>query len=225
MNSLKESIEDLYAAFADVPKPRHIDGCPCCIEGKKISTLLSTPLRRISGEQLGSYAFSAFNTVGDVPDYLYFLPRVLEISVMDDGWWPDIEVTGRAVANTVPLSWPELRLNALRAVLEAQVSALLQTSDTGSEIDRWMCAIARMGLDVRPYLAQLEKSPEHVIAYYLQNGQRLPKKLDNNFWELPNAGHDAIVHWFGTEKVSDIIFEAWGVVLYHSVEPVVDAAK
>lgn len=220
-----ESIEALYAAFADVPIPRHIDGCPCCLEDKDICTLLSTPLRRLSGEQLSSYASSAFLTVGDVADYMYFLPRILEISVMDECWWPDIEVTGRAIAATQPQSWPRPKLDALHVVLEAKISALLQTPDTGREIDGWMCAIGRAGLDVHPYLAQIEQSPAHVAAYYEVNGRRLPRKLDNEFWELPNAGHDAIAHWFGTEKVSDIIFEAYGAVLYHSIEPSGDAAE
>jgi hypothetical protein len=225
MNPPQESIEALYAAFADVPKPGHIDGCPCCIENKQICTLLSTPLRRLSGEQLNSYAFSAFLTVGDVADYLYFLPRILEISVTDDGWWPEIEVTGRAVANAEPLTWSPQRLVALQAVLETKISSLLREQDSGSAIDSWLCGIVHMGLDVRPYLAQLEQSPTHVAAYYLENGRRLPEKLDNPFWERPNAGHDAIVHWFGTKKVSDIIFDAYGVALYHSVEPAGDAAK
>jgi hypothetical protein len=225
MTALEKSIEALYAAFANVPIPRHIDGCPCCIEDKGICTLLSTPLRRLSGEQLSSYASSAFLTVGDVADYLYFLPRILEISVLDDEWWLDIEVTGRAMANTDPLSWPGARRNSLHAVLEAKISALLQTPGTGSEIDGWMCGIAHAGLNVRPYLAQIEQSPAHVAAFYEKNGRRLPQKLDNQFWELPNAGHDAIVHWFGTEKVSDIIFEAYGAVLYHSIERTADGAK
>ena len=63
--SLEKAIERLYQAFADVPKPKVIEGCPCCIEDKNIDVLLTKPLRIISAEDLGEYAFCLFNTVGD----------------------------------------------------------------------------------------------------------------------------------------------------------------
>ena len=64
MNTLSQAIEQLYAAFADVPKPRAIVGCPCCLDNKDIDTLLATPLREIGPRDLSPYASSAFLTVG-----------------------------------------------------------------------------------------------------------------------------------------------------------------
>jgi hypothetical protein len=53
MDALSNSIDVLYRAFDDVAKPRHVDGCPCCIEKKEIEVLLSTPLREIPPDALG----------------------------------------------------------------------------------------------------------------------------------------------------------------------------
>ncbi len=75
------------------PKPSSIQGCPCCVDNKEICSLLSTPLREITGGELSSYSSSAFLTVGREADYLYFLPRIVEIGFTEAGWWPDIEVT------------------------------------------------------------------------------------------------------------------------------------
>lgn len=92
---LPQTIDALYAAFAAVRRPTGIVGCPCCIEDKQIAVLLSRPLRELSAEELSSYASSVFLTVGDEEEFRYFVPRILEISATDPGWWPDPEVGRR----------------------------------------------------------------------------------------------------------------------------------
>lgn len=64
MTDLEQAIDRLYTAFADVPKPRRINGCPCCIEKRNISVLLSVPLLELTPDDLSAYAASAFLTVG-----------------------------------------------------------------------------------------------------------------------------------------------------------------
>jgi hypothetical protein len=222
MNALPESIEALYAAFCDVPKPNKIDACPCCIETKNLCELLTKPLRELSPDDLSSYASSAFLTAGDVPDYLYFLPRILDITATNNYWWPDPEITGRAISNTQPLAWPLKRLDAFHDFLHSVIDSFLERKDSGSDIDSWICAIGKMGMDVRPYLTQIETSPVHVLAFYEENANRLTqRRLSNSFWEPPNEGYDQVVHWFGTEAVGDIIMGAYGVVLYYNSEQAV----
>ena len=219
MITLKDSIDSLYAAFGDVPKPKKIDACPCCVEDKNLCTLLTKPLRELTPDDLSSYASSAFLTAGDVPDYLYFLPRILDISATNGFWWPAPEVTGRAISNTVPRTWSPKHLTAIHDFLHSLIGSLLEREDSGSDINSWICAIGKMGLDTRPYLSQLEKSPAHVLAYYEENANRLTRrKLSNSFWEPPNDAYDQVVDWFGTEAVGDIIFGAYGVVLYYNSE-------
>lgn len=213
MNALQESIDEVYGAFADVSKPQAIDGCPCCIEGKEIDRLLVTPLREISPKDLAPYASSAFLTVGSIADYLYFLPRILEISATDYTWWPDVEVTGRAIRSSVPDSWPLPRRVALQRMFASVINDAIQTCEY-YKIDGWICAIARSGFDVAPCLEQLAKSPEAVLAYFDDNAACLPgRKLCNAFWELPCPAHDEIVAWFFSEKVRRIPYDAYGYSL------------
>lgn len=212
MKSLADSINALYSAFRDVPKPKSIEGCPCCIEKKNICTLLSKPLKELSPDDLSSYASSAFLTVGDEADYLYFLPRIIEISCTDLGWWPDPEVTGRAIADVKLSEWPLKRRKALIDVLHAVIQEALSDDDGASLIDDWICAISKMGLEVGSFLRQVESSPAHVLAYYEDNSQALMKqRLRNSFWDRSDQGYDEVISWFKSPKVSQIILEGYGM--------------
>ncbi len=213
MLALTQAIDDFYCAFSEVKAPRHIDGCPCCIDNKRIPHLLSTPLRALSSEDLASYASSALLTVGDVSDYLFFLPRIMEISILDESWWPDIEVTARAIHSAQLHAWPSHRRNALVTLLNAVIQNVIEAKAYW-QIDGWLCAIARMELDVRPYLAMIEKDSAAVLRYFEDNAEDLKYgKLHNAFWELPNAGHDIIVQWFKSDAISAIPFQAYGYIV------------
>ena len=207
MNSLDVAIENLYKSFSDVSAPTTIDGCSHCIDDKDIDRLLNAELRNISPDDLSSYASSAFLTVGDIPDYLYFLPRILEISVRDSSWWPDIEVTGRALSNTDVSNWPSERRQALT---ELFISVIRRFIDNGefNDLDDWMCGIGRSGVDVRPFLDMLEESREAVSHYVTVNAVSIDKgKLSNEFWEAGDRGQDTIIEWMRSEKVKRIYSE------------------
>jgi hypothetical protein len=213
MQTVQNTIEQLYRAFAKNPRPRHIDGCPCCIDKKEIHVLLAKSLRAITPQELASYASSAFLTVGEVADYLYFLPRILEITATDSSWWPNPEVTGRAIRSADPDSWTDTQRSALNQYLEAVICSVIESGDY-HRLDDWMCAIARMGFDVMPYLRQIAKSPAAVLAYFEDNVGSLPRnKLSNAFWELPCPAHDAIVNWFFSPEITKILFDAYSCAL------------
>ena len=216
MKQLPDNIDALYAAFRDVPKPGEIEGCPCCIADKEICTLLSKPLREIAGGELASYASSAFLTVGAEADYLYFLPRILEVSCMEAGWWPDIEITGRAVGQTRPASWPAHQRDALVGVFEAVLQKAISQRE-GWAIDGWVCAIAKTGLPLGAFLAQIERSTDSVLAYYERNAQTLMKrKLGNAFWDRGDPGYQEVMEWFLSPKLSKIILDGYGLTPTHS---------
>jgi hypothetical protein len=212
LHSLKDAIERLYEAFSTVPPARHIDGCPCCIDRKEVGALLGTPLRDLTQDDLSPYASSAFLTV-EGADYLYFLPRILEITATDLSWYPDPEVTGRAIQSTRIETWTAEQRAALNDYLESVVGTAIECGDYDL-LDGWICTIARMGLDVRPFLGQIAKCPGAVLAYFEWNAECLPrKKLANPFWELPCAAHDTIVAWFYSAEIAKIPYQAYGYVL------------
>jgi hypothetical protein len=210
MVNLKLAIDDLYVAFADAAVPQHIDGCPCCIDGKRIGQLLASPVREISPEDLAPYAASALLTVGDIADYLYFLPRIMEVTVYEPSWWPDIEVTAKRIQMTKHETWPVARQTALRNVLDTVIESFMASGEFW-QLDSWLCAIAILNFDVQPFLAAIETDPAAVLHYFEDNERCLRDgRLCNAFWELPNAGHDTIVRWFNSEPIRRIPSEAYG---------------
>lgn len=204
MSNLTNAINDFYSAFSDIPVPEDIDGCPCCILDKEVENLLSASLREITRDDLSSFASSALLTVGVESDYLYFLPRILDLSINDDSWWPDIEITGMRIHSTNLDSWPTKRREALESLLDAVIQNILQSKEYG-RLDDWLCAIALMEIDVRPRLAMIESDPDAVFEYYGDNAEKLDSgRLSNAFWELPNEGHDMIVQWLNSDAISSI---------------------
>lgn len=210
MDALQTAIDNLYDAFNDIEQPTMIDGCPCCFDEGEIRKLLGTPLRQISSELLASYASSALLTVGSASDYLYYLPRILEISIHEASWWPTIEVTGRAIRDTHIDSWPTVRRNELKRFVASAVGHIVENEEY-DRIDEWLCSVGRMGFEVLPCLAIIERNEKAVLAFWEDNSGRLNDgKLGNEFWDLPNDAHDEIVSWFQSEKISLIYAEAYG---------------
>ncbi|RYD17513.1 MAG: hypothetical protein EOP88_26180 [Verrucomicrobiaceae bacterium] len=209
MKFLPESIEALYAAFADVPRPAKIEGCDCCVGLDELAALVSQPLRTLGGTQLTRYASSAFLTVGEKADYLYLLPRIVEISCTDPGWWPDVEITGQAIGQTDPTSWPEQRRFALLDVFHA----VMQSAIDGEHywmIDEWICCIGRSGLGMAPFLKQIEGSPRALLEYYEINSEDLMNdRLGNSFWQKTEPAYQEIIAWFGSPAVTHLISEAY----------------
>lgn len=220
--TLAAAIDNLYTAFADLRRPSRIDGCPCCIDRKVSAALHTVPLRQLTPEDLSSYASSALLTVGTVADYLYFLPRILEISATERYWWPDPPVTGRAIESTDPASWPAHRTQAFQDFLHALIGHLLSSGNEDMDrVDDWLCAIARIGIDVHPFLHLIARSDKHILAYFDCNASSLTSRnrLSNPFWERPNQGHDDIVAWFATSPAFDAIATAYGIVLPNPESP------
>ena len=210
MKSLADCIEALYVAFSDVPKPVEIHACPCCISDEGIRVLLSKPLRDLSGGELACYSSTVFLTAGSEADYFYFLPRIVEVAATEDGWYSDVEIIGRAIGETKPAGWPTERRQALLDVLHAAIQRVLEEEVWTA--DGWICAIAKMGIEVMPFLEQIETSPSQLLEYYEYNSKALIKDhLGNAFWDRKDPGFDVVFGWFKSPRTSRIIQEAYGL--------------
>ncbi len=137
---------------------------------------------------------------------------ILHISATDDAWWPDPEVTGRAIKAAEPENWHADQRLAVDAFFTAVIHASLDP-DRHHVIDSWMCAIAKSGFPVQPRLAAIQKHKAAVLSYFTENAETLPqRKLVNAFWELPCEAHDTIVDWFHSESVRTIVATEYGYV-------------
>jgi hypothetical protein len=209
--ALEKAIAGLYETFAREQKPSIIDGCPCCLDEKDIDVLLQKPLRSLTSEDLSSYAQSAFLTVGSEEDFKYFLPRILEILVVEDGWWPSPEVVGRAIANSNWEHFSTAQQNALSSYFLEVLIKLIEEKN-GWSIDTWVCGIARAVPDLKPYLALIEKSPQALVAFYRENSESVNNgTLSNSFWDNTSPNEKLLLTWFQSDRIKDLINVAYGL--------------
>jgi len=191
--SLSEAIENGYAAFASTPKPSKIDGCLCCSDFDLLCSLLASPLRSLSADNLSKYASAVFLTQGSESDFRYFLPRLLEICATEAGWWPSPEVLLGKLNLAHWKTWPPAQFGAVDAILKAWFESLLNSGVSDADLFRahWdgdavLCGLALAGAPLQPYLERLLE-PAHansLRALYWTNfsGKRRQVKLSNPFW-------------------------------------------
>ena len=143
---------------------------------------------------------------------MFFIPRILHTHVINESFWPDPAISGRAIGRTNLPNWPNEQLEALKCFLSAVIRSLL-TPELHHRIDEWMCAIGNMGLPVQPYLSDIGHSRSAVLHYFDANASGIPhRKLSNPFWELPNDAHDQIVTWFHSQSIRKIMYDTYGYV-------------
>jgi hypothetical protein len=209
---IRTAIESVYEAFADVSKPLSVDGCPCCIDEKGISILLSKPLRELSPDELTHYAASVFLTVGTVEDFFYFLPRILEILVIEPNWWPSPEVVARALDNSKFHNCPVRKFEAVSKYFDAIIAELLDKENSGYEIDGWICALGRLRVDLKPFLNQIAAKKSGLIDFYEANSDQLiDGRLRNSFWNDAPQERKFVVDWFQSAEIKKAIELAYGL--------------
>lgn len=209
--ALEKAIAGLYEAFASEPKPPTIEGCACCIDEKDVKLLLSKPLRSLTPDDLSNYAQRVLLTVGSEADFKYFLPRILEILAIEDGWWPDPEVIGTAITNSHWTKFSAIQQNAIRQFFREVLTDLIKAND-GHGIDQWICAIARSKEDLKPYLCLVGQNPPALIAFFEQNSESLHEgRLENAFWSDEPQNQKILLDWFQSKHTKDLINKAYGL--------------
>jgi hypothetical protein len=187
---LAASVESLYTAFAGALRHAHMEACAHCVNTEELAALHQVPLRALSAEQLGRYAFKAMTTWGDAADYKHFLPRILELSASEEGdGWPglDVDLVSRKVLAAGGASWPGPEREALRAYALARWGATLASSPDVREAAVELPGLSRLVQEVAPFLACWEEAPS------LESALQLADTLIR-FWQAVRRG-DAPPGW------------------------------
>lgn len=208
--NLAQAVENLYVAFAGVPKPTGIDACPCCLDEDEIRVVLQAPLRDLSADELQSYAASVLYTVGSWDDFRYFLPRLLELASQGALIWPDAELMVKRVS--YGLAQGNTLGDAEQAALDSFLcewwhGTLAQApDDVALPAEIVLAAVLSAGYDLNGLLRSWKEHPNpnavwHLAKFIKQNitllalGKTMNHHLDN--------GHEvafALLQWLtGTE--------------------------
>jgi hypothetical protein len=211
---LHEAVEALYAEFR-VPKPRLIDGCPCCTDPKEVCVLLAKGLRDLTPDDLSNYGSSLFLTMGAKGDFEYFLPRLFDVSTRQK-WWPSPEVLLVKLKIASWGEWPSRRQAAVKRVIDVwyadQVTMLECAADDerhfiGSELDSVLCGIAQSGVAIAPYLKRLVDHPIALRFLHETNLDSLLKKkrLSNPFWRDCPQGEAEVIAFLNAPRIRELL--------------------
>jgi len=210
------SIDRLYAAFADVPKPKKIDYCPCCMTSEGIATLLSLPVNEIPEDLIGEYGGNAFHTVGDAVEYHYFFPRLLELVAAGSGFWPDWEVIMGNLKRASWGSWPQEQQNTIISIVDAHFDGLMARQDefSGFDIEEVLCGVSCSGLPLDPYLQKLEllESVSVFESFVTLNADiHSTGKLQNAFWEEVPDAEAELLDWLKKDTAKRVLEKKLGM--------------
>lgn len=188
---VRDALDTVYRTF-DFPPPRVIEGCPCCVSTRGTDILLTTPLRKITGQSLWRYVSGVFLTIGDQQDFRYLLPRILEVSAFDFGNANNPEI----VLGKLPLadwrSWTSDEQHVVEQFVDAWFEQAL-ASDLAEADEGWigddaesvMCGAARAGIPLDHWLIRL--SDQNAAPVLADMRKRYPGKM-SAFWDYAPEG-------------------------------------
>lgn len=188
---LRDAVERVYHAFP-LRHPTVIEGCPCCIAGRRVDILLTTPLRDISGNALWSYVSGVFLTVGGKSDFRYLLPRILDVSALDPSNANNPEIVLGKLSLAEWQNWCSDERLAIQTFVDAWFDHAVATDL--AEVDKgwigWdaeavLCGAARAGLPLTPYLERLRKPELQPLVIDLK--ERLSSDPSGFWQEAPNG--------------------------------------
>lgn len=151
LRQLHHSTEALYEVFSAYPRPHVIETSPYRNAVQINADLNSSPLRNLSEDKIGPYASCAMTTAGDIPEYKYYLPRILELAVFNEcshsGTTPD------GISHKLRYgqfwSWPQLQQDAVLDFFQNAFAFTCIESSAKSSPTAWLQALAELD-DVGP---------------------------------------------------------------------------
>lgn len=202
--SLAVAIEAVYDAFSDAEKPLLVKGCPCCLNADEYEALTAKPLRELSSAELTEFAFSALLTMGTVDGYLYFLPRILELTIESDSdWLSPLETSAQKIRTAGFEQWNEKRKVAINELWLAVIRHMV-TCDydrelvdwIATDVETWLCSATLIPIPTEPLTSFLDAFPDVVREIYNQNFTTIFQgRLDNSFLSEPSQGQAEIATW------------------------------
>lgn len=205
---------DLYAAFADVPRPAELRGCPCCVASDEGRPLLARPLRDLTAEDLARYAAKALSTWGGPEEFRYFAPRLLELAAGDAFGRLDAEVVFIKLGEAGWRDWPQRE--ALVDFFHAFWTRTLAAFPASPSVGTALCALGGAGPDMGPFLDEWGTLTSERAIRHLHELVRLEMvwrhgrpRLSNAFWNTSSRPYRQVIVWLTDGMAADAVSAAF----------------
>jgi hypothetical protein len=191
---ISDEIKTLYRVFSRYPRPSQLEGCPCCTDAETSRFLASKPLHTLTATELSHYAFKALSTWGTLDDFRYFLPRILELTALEQ-LDCDTEVTLGKLGYANWTDWPA---DEQKAVWEYVAAFWVQSirSDDICQADAVLCGFSLSSSDISLLLTTADAlAPDFRSAYRNECGRCDKQRLTNSFWERSMPSYQQALDW------------------------------
>ncbi|QQS42392.1 MAG: hypothetical protein IPM63_05470 [Acidobacteriota bacterium] len=189
---MKKQIDRLYEVFSSYPRPTEFGGCECCTVRLDAEPLISKPLRALSTEDLEFYAFKAMTTIGNVDDFRYFLPRIVELTETDI-YFIDAGVTFEKFHIGGFEDWPDPERRAIRSYLFAGWRKAVNSMDSAWG-DNYLCGAGKLFDDISQFLDYADSvAPDFRKTY--EESCSLGTMMVSERWR-GNKNHKRVLAWF-----------------------------
>jgi hypothetical protein len=84
MSDLEAALEEVRRVFAARPVPLDVGYCTHCYSKPEMEYLLRTPAQQLTSNELRGPLWDAYHTWGDWPGLAYFLPRILDLYLLNE---------------------------------------------------------------------------------------------------------------------------------------------
>ncbi len=193
----------LYETFACYPARPAMWACSCCVTREAIVVLTMVPLCSLSKNDLEHYSFKAMTTWGESEDYRSFLPRLLELCVLDPGSSSvNIETICRKLEYAQWAEWPQKERQAIINYLLAFWQLLLthEYYAFGCSAGDYLEALSQTLEDLSPFLrtwCQSQEAPTlHALADFVnENGDELGASHTLKWLLGSPPTHQQVITW------------------------------
>jgi hypothetical protein len=196
-----EAIRDLYLMFARY-NSLNPERCLCCVSDEEKNRLLSKPLEELTVDDVQRYSWKALTTWGTVADFKRFLPRLLEVMVIDECSAIEPAVLLGKLRLASWQKWPESERLSVDRYLEAVWEDCL-TAEAGSVwVDELLCGLGHAVDDLQPFLSswincRVKTGYAHLLIFVDWNAATILKRkhLQNSFWSEAGQQMSCVVTW------------------------------
>jgi len=205
--TITDAIEICYRVFAKYEAPATWHASPEHNPEELLAALTSVPLRELSDDTLGTYAFWAMTTVGDPEHYKHFLPRILELATMSGQTWPGLG--GWLIAGKLEMAhwreWPPEEIGAVEHAFLAGWSHLVSNRSGFIEAADWFEGIIKIKTILPQSFEIWHLAPEKNAALAISNvvGRIekmvfFPDSLERHKERLDETTRQSLVAWLMT---------------------------
>jgi hypothetical protein len=209
-------ISDLYRVFGRYQLGADFIGCSHCVDPEKTRHLAQAALPSLSLSDLDSYSLKAMTTWGEVEHFKHFLPRLLELAVVESPEsFTSLEVLFSKLAYAKWTNWLHEEYEAVNVFLQFFWGTRL-SDEVGSRgdtsIDTVVCSLGRACPSILAYLEQWldddrRTSKLQLAQFICVNYDSIVQRsqLWNSYWESTSKPHQEVLRWIGTDELRESV--------------------